>query len=146
MRSCEKYRKQLSALMDGELSDEKKKAVAAHLADCEACRRILADWQLLYKRLAPSKLLAPPFFADKVRNRIFAQASKQPVVRLQALPKLIVSAAAVAGIVAGIFLGARLDFETSASRPYPDAVITELFELDDAPLTTAYWSFAELSQ
>lgn len=146
MRSCAKYRKQLSALMDGELSDEKKKAVAAHLADCEACRRILAEWQLLYERISPSKPIAPPFFADKVRNRILAQASKQSVVRLQAVQKLIVSAAAVAGIVVGILLGARLEFETSAAGPYRDAVISELFELDDAPLTTAYWSFAELSQ
>ncbi|MDZ7315841.1 MAG: anti-sigma factor [candidate division KSB1 bacterium] len=146
MRSCAKYRKQLSALMDGELSSETQKSAVAHLSVCESCRRMMEEWQTLYRLIARPMTPAPPFFADKVRNRVLAQASKQPVVRLQAVQKLIVTTAAVAGIIVGILIGARLDFEASAGSLYRDAVISELFELDDALLTTAYWSFAELSQ
>lgn len=40
MNDCEKYSELISALIDGELNDEERAALEAHLAECPDCRRV----------------------------------------------------------------------------------------------------------
>jgi len=47
MSDCEKFEEALSALLDGELPEERRQEVKAHLDSCEACRRELAQWRKL---------------------------------------------------------------------------------------------------
>ena len=49
MLSCLRYRNRLGAYLDGELSQRRRKAVAAHVARCKTCRVALED----LRRLAP---------------------------------------------------------------------------------------------
>lgn len=143
MTACVKYQKLLSAMIDGELNGKRREAVIAHLAGCEVCRRWAEQWQALYEVMAQPTPSAPPFFAEKVRTRIAAQG--RPALLPRAIQQALAPAAAAAGILLGVLLGFRLDFETRTSLQQ-ESVISELFELDDAPLTTAYWYLAELSK
>jgi hypothetical protein len=47
MSECEKFEEALSALLDGELPDDRRQEVKAHLDSCEACKRVLAQWRKL---------------------------------------------------------------------------------------------------
>ena len=49
--NCEEMRPMVSAHVDGELTPDQQKRLEAHLADCEGCRRELAEMQALKQEL-----------------------------------------------------------------------------------------------
>jgi hypothetical protein len=51
MTACP-HRDQLVALLDGELTENRARALRAHVEDCTACRDELASWQRLIARVA----------------------------------------------------------------------------------------------
>lgn len=80
MLSCLRYRNRLGAYLDGELSPRRRKAAAAHLARCKACRVALTD----LRRLAPVMhgLQVPPVpadLADQVMARARTRAARSNV-------------------------------------------------------------------
>lgn len=59
-RSCRFYRPLLSAYLDGELSDEERQRLFAHLAICPDCQRRLQEYQSLRERLRRLPPTPPP--------------------------------------------------------------------------------------
>ncbi len=59
-RSCRSYRPLLSAYLDGELSDEERRRLFAHLAICADCQRRLQEYQSLRERLRRLPPTPPP--------------------------------------------------------------------------------------
>ena len=47
MGKCEEFEEALSALVDGELGDDRRGEVQAHLDSCDACKRTVERWQRL---------------------------------------------------------------------------------------------------
>jgi len=43
MTDCHKYREMISAIIDGELSENERKLLSDHLAGCEQCSRLLVE-------------------------------------------------------------------------------------------------------
>ena len=43
MKKCEEFAPLLSAFVDGELTEEERAEVLAHVSECEKCRRLLGE-------------------------------------------------------------------------------------------------------
>jgi len=59
MNCDDEMRALVSAHVDGELTPDQQKRLEAHLAECEACRRELADMQALKQELDMIKFTEP---------------------------------------------------------------------------------------
>jgi len=57
--SCETYQPLITGYLDGELTDEQRGGIEAHLETCEACRQELADLTDLKASLAAIKFTEP---------------------------------------------------------------------------------------
>ena len=58
--TCESVREQLTAYLDGELTDDRGSAVRGHLRGCEACRKVATDEAALRDGLRALPPLDPP--------------------------------------------------------------------------------------
>jgi len=67
MKSCKRYRQQLSELADGVLGEEDRAALQAHLADCPACRAYYEDLLAIHGVLGKPDT-APAGFARRVAD------------------------------------------------------------------------------
>lgn len=81
MRTCEWARELIPWLANGTLSSDESAEVTAHLADCEACRRELAEI-LRVKRSVQDELQAYPRLPERAWNRVAAESLGRPVARL----------------------------------------------------------------
>jgi anti-sigma factor RsiW len=72
--SCAEMEPLLSELVDNSLDRTAAETVHAHLAECPACRRLLADLQHLRTDLGRLPLVAPPdSLVSRIRNRARAE-------------------------------------------------------------------------
>jgi len=90
-------RERLSAYLDGELTAEERREVAAHLEGCEECRRELALLKRLDAALGSLDAPAPARLAERVLDRL------QPRRRY-----VWQSLALAASLILGIVLGGTL--------------------------------------
>ena len=51
MKKCEEFAPLLSAFVDGELTEEERAEVLAHVSECEKCRRLLGELTALHAAL-----------------------------------------------------------------------------------------------
>lgn len=68
MGSCERYRQDISAYIDGQLSEDGKKALMAHLKACPACQAYYEDLLAIHKALSPVETEACPAPPDLARR------------------------------------------------------------------------------
>jgi len=76
----------LSDYMDGELGDERRRDVEAHLGDCEACREFKAA---AFARAGATlkeapRADAPSYIWERVKQKIAAQAAERSNIRMSA--------------------------------------------------------------
>lgn len=77
--TCTNRNEQLNALLDGELAADDAAALVAHLADCPACAKTLADLAGLRSALAqalPPKEATPDFIA-RIEASLAAESSRE---------------------------------------------------------------------
>ena len=73
MKECEEFAPLLSAFVDGELTEEERAEVLAHVSECEKCRRLLGELTALHAALGDAaqypnlRLMPPPDYPDFVR-------------------------------------------------------------------------------
>jgi anti-sigma factor (TIGR02949 family) len=112
-RTCEAYDEDLSALLDGELSEERETEVRGHAASCPRCARRLDALRSVDGLLASAP--APPVPHDlraRLDARIAADARRRrprarpPRLRRLGRPALGFAAAAAAAVLA-LYLGVR---------------------------------------
>lgn len=112
-RACEAYDEDLSALLDGELSEERETEVRGHAASCPRCARRLDALRSVDGLLASAP--APPVPHDlraRLDARIAADARRRrpparpPRLRRLGRPALGFAAAAAAAVLA-LYLGVR---------------------------------------
>ena len=51
MKECEEFAPLLSAFVDGELTEDERAEVLAHVSECEKCRRLLGELTALHLSL-----------------------------------------------------------------------------------------------
>jgi anti-sigma factor RsiW len=76
---CERVRELLSPYLDGELSAEERRAVAAHLGECPSCSAQLSDFRHVGQTLAEAgREPAPKALAARVRGNLARAAHAEP--------------------------------------------------------------------
>ena len=74
MKCCEEYTAALSAFADGELNENERNELLAHLEHCEACRDKLSELMILHTMFEElPELDAPDGFAERVLDRVHAE-------------------------------------------------------------------------
>lgn len=93
----------LSAYVDGALPAEAATEVAAHLAECRTCRRLLSDLQAVRELLARARTPEPPpeLLAGILRSTDQTASAGRP--RWHWLPALAAALLLVAGLRSGRF-------------------------------------------
>ena len=75
---CERARELLSPYLDGELSAEERRAVAAHIEGCRACAAQVADFQRVGRTLAEAgREPMPKALALRVRANLAREAERE---------------------------------------------------------------------
>ena len=107
-KRCIRAREHVSLALDAELSEFERALLAAHLAQCTACRRFEADVVALTKQLraAPVEALSRP--VSLPRHRRFA-------------PARVIQASAAAAAAVAVGLGAALSLVDTTSTSPPAA-------------------------
>jgi anti-sigma factor RsiW len=89
---CEEARDRIGALIDGELADEPRRDIDAHVAACGGCVQELADLKRLKRQVAAVRAPARPGLADGIRAAVAREAGRSvaaepgvPAVRIGAL-------------------------------------------------------------
>ena len=71
MKCCEEYTAALSAFADGELNENERNELLAHLEHCEACRDKLSELMILHTMFEDlPELDAPEGFSERVLERV----------------------------------------------------------------------------
>ena len=80
MKKCEEFAPLLSAFVDGELTEEERAEVLAHVSECEKCRRLLGELTALHAALGELEDEdVPAGFTEGVMAAVRAEkAAKKP--------------------------------------------------------------------
>ena len=74
MKCCEEYTAALSAFADGELNENERNELLAHLEHCEACRDRLSELMILHAMFEElPELDAPEGFSERVLDRLHTE-------------------------------------------------------------------------
>lgn len=74
MKCCEAYAAALSAFVDGELDEQERGELLAHVEHCPSCRDALSELMILHTMFEElPELDAPDGFAERVLDRVHAE-------------------------------------------------------------------------
>ena len=145
MKYCDEYAPALSAFVDGELTEQEKNEVLAHVETCEGCRTYLAE--LMTMRAAFGDLEeydAPAGFAESVMARLHEEAA--PKKRTQRKKWMGLAACAAVVLMAAVLFphvtGSSGAADSAATANDCDAVSAELAQEppEDEEFTDRYTS------
>ena len=71
--NCNEVKKELSALIDGEVGNEEKEALLSHIAECESCKKEYDDLQELKKEFAKLDLQLKSALSESVMQKIISE-------------------------------------------------------------------------
>ena len=102
MKKCEEFAPLLSAFVDGELTEEERAEVLAHVSECEKCRRLLGELTALHAALGELEDEdVPAGFTEGVMAAVRAEkAAKKPQTKKRSAWRRWMPMAACAAIVA----------------------------------------------
>ncbi len=102
MRKCEEFAPLLSAFVDGELTEEERAEVLAHVSECEECRRLLGELTALHAALGELEDEdVPEGFTEGVMAAVRAEkAAAKPQAKKRSAWRRWMPMAACAAIVA----------------------------------------------
>ena len=102
MKECEEFAPLLSAFVDGELTEEERAEVLAHVSECEKCRRLLGELTALHAALGELEDEdVPAGFTEGVMAAVRAEkAAKKPQAKKRSTWRRWMPMAACAAIVA----------------------------------------------
>lgn len=100
--ACTALGEQLSAYLDGELSEEETEAVEAHLLVCDDCAALCRALRALRVEIAGAQLDPPPELHEKIMLRIRHDS------RMRKLRRIVAAASAgVAAMFCFVIIGRR---------------------------------------
>ena len=111
MSSCEKYQELISRMIDGDLSTREEADLARHLDECPACAALFSAFSAVSRQIG-SDLEEPP--AELLEN-VMADVRREEIRRKNRLPTVIrsvLSVAAVAAVIVGVYWGVNLSRST----------------------------------
>ena len=102
MRKCEEFAPLLSAFVDGELAEEERAEVLAHVSECEECGRLLGELTALHAALGElEEEDVPTGFTESVMAAVRAEkAAAKPQAKKRSVWRRWMPMAACAAIIA----------------------------------------------
>lgn len=101
MKECEEFAPLLSAFIDGELTEEERAEVLAHVSECEKCRRLLGELTALHAALGELEDEdVPAGFTEGVMAAVRAEKAAMPRMKKPSAWRRWMPMAACAAIVA----------------------------------------------
>lgn len=101
MKKCEEFAPLLSAFVDGELTEEERAEVLAHVSECEKCRRLLGELTALHAALGELEDEdVPAGFTEGVMAAVRAEKAAMPRMKKPSAWRRWMPMAACAAIVA----------------------------------------------
>ncbi|MBD3285202.1 hypothetical protein GF359_02295 [candidate division WOR-3 bacterium] len=95
-------KKKLSAWLDGELNEETRQKIKAHLETCEYCRGLASGLKSVSKNLGTLEGLEPsPFFAAQIKGKVLEKRPRRGW-RKGLVPALAGTAAALFLVLGGL--------------------------------------------
>lgn len=147
MNGCDRYRQQISLLLDGELSAEEKDELARHVTECEECRALYCAFRSV-SELIEEDMEEPPaaLLADtmaKVRRSILREKNRRAGQRWKGVLAVACSLALVVAAAGLLLPKLKKSADAGAGNliPYSVAAVAapaaadngELFETAAAP-------------
>src|ERR1039458_6362079 len=97
----------IMALYDGPLTEKERKLVEGHLPQCYECRRAIAEWKAVSRRLFPPHAFSEAsedFFVVKTMNRIESASPKGGFLPQGFVLRWLAPLLGSAGVAAWVFL------------------------------------------
>ena len=115
MKCCEQYASALSAFVDGELSENEKEEVLAHVEHCQNCREYLSELMIVHTMFEEMpELDAPEGFSERVLERVHEETRARARHR-RAWPRVLAACFALLVITAAAWKLAPAAVENSGS-------------------------------
>lgn len=114
MSSCEKYQELISRMIDGDLSAREEAELARHLDGCPTCAALFDAFSAVSRQIG-SDLEEPP---AALRENVMAVVRREEIRRKNRIPTAIrgvLSIAAVAALVVGVYWGVSLSQSSKAA-------------------------------
>ena len=127
MKYCEAYALEISAFLDGELNEEERAAVLAHVEACEGCRAYLAELTAMQAALGGlEEYDAPEGFAAGVMERLHQESAPAKRHAPRRAWYTLAACAAVVILAASVFprMGNKSAGMTADSSAAPEAMMT----------------------
>lgn len=105
MSECTKFQELISSAVDNEISDADKEALEAHLAECEACRRVYEAFSAISGAAADSLAEVPKNFKENTMSLVMSEASRPKGVKR--FLNLYGRYTALAAVLAVIIIGGK---------------------------------------
>ena len=116
----DEYKEQLSAFLDGELTDAERDDVLAHLETCAACRSYLAELTALHDALGDMEDVdVPEGFADGVIARLHEESAPQKAKKRSPWRDVATLAACAAVVVLAISNMPRMGGSSGSTESAP---------------------------
>lgn len=120
MENCNKYQDQISAFIDGLLTEEERLELMEHMAGCPACQQYFDDQIAIHDAVISLEADAPEGFTDAVLARVRETKQDTSDKKAFAFPhwkRWIATAACCAVAALGVMsLGSRNEFGPAASQ------------------------------
>ena len=121
MSPCEKYQELISRMVDGELTAREEADLADHIESCTACAALFRAFSAISEQIGGDLEEAPL----DLRENVMAQIRREEIRKKNRIPTIfraVMSTAACAAIVFGVYLGVTLTKKAQISTAaYQDA-------------------------
>jgi anti-sigma factor RsiW len=121
---CRELEKHLWAVAEANVPPDEKVAVEIHLARCDDCRTLAAEWTSLIRQANEvNDVETSPYFFARLKGRIEAHEAGQGETSRRFLPRMLqwkslaVAASLVLGVGAGVRLGDAVAARQSTEAP-----------------------------
>ena len=149
MKCCEEYTAALSAFADGELNENERNELLAHLEHCETCRDKLSELMILHTMFEElPELDAPEGFSARVLDRLHAEEHAKKRHR-RAWPRVLAACFALLVVTAAAWKLApamvnssdsAADCDTNSNETMGAPTVSDASDASDNGLTYSYSS------
>ena len=139
MSSCERYQELISRMIDGELTAREEADLAEHIEGCAECAALFQAFSAISRQIGGDLEEAPL----DLRENVMANIRREEIRKKNRLPTIlrsVLSTAAVAAIVVGVYLGVSI----AKGAPAGGQLSTAAYE--EAPLATEDATSARYAQ
>ena len=144
MKNCDEIAPLLSAFVDGELTDEERAAVRAHVSECEKCGALLGELTALHAAFGEMRDEDVPLgFTEGVMAAVRAEKAERPQTKKRSVRRWMpVAACAAVVVLAAAVAIPHLNVQSASDAAMPASEV-QSYSMDTAAATDTASADAE---